>query len=139
MKCRGSSETCFPKVSRRSEPFSAVFGRSTSAAPVSSAAPKKKAFDRGGLVWPPRSNAADDRLGGGLGGLCLPSQKPGGLGTQWGAAPPSQKIRNKLRKKFEKFVKKKNSPLFFRFFNRKSCHWFQVCEFWCELHLSSIS
>ena len=31
-------------------------GRS-SAAPVSSASPKKKAFDRGGLVWPPRSNA----------------------------------------------------------------------------------
>ena len=26
---------------------------------------KKKAFDRGGPVWPPRSNAADDRLGGG--------------------------------------------------------------------------
>ena len=35
-KCRGSSETRFPKVSRRPEPFSAVFGRSTSAAPVSS-------------------------------------------------------------------------------------------------------
>ena len=35
-----------------------------SAAPVSPAAPKKKAFDRGGPVWPPRSNAADDRLGG---------------------------------------------------------------------------
>ena len=46
MKCRGSSETRFPKVSRRSEPFSAVFGRS-------SAAPKKKAFDRGGRVGPP--------------------------------------------------------------------------------------
>ena len=26
---------------------------------------EKKAFDRGGPVWPPRSNAADDRLGGG--------------------------------------------------------------------------
>ena len=25
---------------------------------------EKKAFDRGGPVWPPRSNAADDRLGG---------------------------------------------------------------------------
>ena len=35
-----------------------------SAVPVSSAAPKKKVFDRGGPVWPPRSNAADDRLGG---------------------------------------------------------------------------
>ena len=31
---------------------------------------EKKAFDRGGPVWPPRSNAADDRLGvGGLGGF----------------------------------------------------------------------
>ena len=40
-------------------------GRS-SAAPVSSAATKKKAFDRGGSVWPPRSNAKDDRLGGAL-------------------------------------------------------------------------
>ena len=33
MKCWESSETRFPKVSRRSEPFSAVFGRSTSARP----------------------------------------------------------------------------------------------------------
>ena len=50
-----------------------VVGRS-SAAPVSSAAPKKKSFDQGGPVWPPRSNAlffgavddtgaADDRPG----------------------------------------------------------------------------
>ena len=30
---------------------------------------EKKAFDRGGPVWPPRSNAADDRLG--VGGLSL--------------------------------------------------------------------
>ena len=45
---------------------------------------EKKAFDRGGPVWPPRSNAADDRLGGGLGGLCPPSQNSGGLG---GSAP----------------------------------------------------
>ena len=57
------SETGFPTVSRRSEPSSAVFGRS-SAAPVSSAAPNKKSFDRGGPVWPPRSNAADDLFGG---------------------------------------------------------------------------
>ena len=33
MKCWESSETRFPKVSRRSEPFSAVFERSTSARP----------------------------------------------------------------------------------------------------------
>ena len=58
-------------------------GRS-SAARVSSAAPKKKSFDRGGPVWPPRSNVTNDRLRGGLGGLCPPSQKPGGLG---GSAP----------------------------------------------------
>ena len=51
---------------------------------MSSAAPKKKSFDRGGPVWPPRSNVANDRLRGGLGGLCPPSQKPGGLG---GSAP----------------------------------------------------
>ena len=31
--------------------------RRSSTAPVSSAAPKKKSFDRGGPVWPPRSNA----------------------------------------------------------------------------------
>ena len=54
------------------------------AARVSSAAPKKKSFDRGGPVWPPRSNVTNDRLRGGLGGLCPPSQKPGGLG---GSAP----------------------------------------------------
>ena len=38
-------------------------GRS-SAAPVSSKAPKTKSFDRGGPVWPPRSNVANDGLGG---------------------------------------------------------------------------
>ena len=31
-------------------------------------APKKKTFDRGGPVWPPQSSAEDDRLGGGLEG-----------------------------------------------------------------------
>ena len=45
-------------------------------------------------VWPPRSNAADDRLGGGLGGLCPPSQKPGGLG---GSAPQP---KSKTKKNF---------------------------------------
>ena len=44
---------------------------------------EKKAFDRGGPVWPPRSNAADDRFGGGgLEGLCPPSQKTGGSAPQ---------------------------------------------------------
>ena len=90
MKCWESSETRFPKVSRRTEPFSAVFGRSTSAAPVSSVAPKKKSFDRGGPVWPPWSNATDDRLGGGSGGLCPPNQKSGGLG----GGTPQPKTKN---------------------------------------------
>ena len=48
-------------------------------------APKKKAFDRGGPGWPPRSNAKYDRLGGGLGGLC-PQPKTGGSGGQRPAA-----------------------------------------------------
>ena len=54
------------------------------AARVSSAVPKKKSFDRGGPVWPPRSNVTNDRLGVVLGGLCPPSQNLGGLG---GSAP----------------------------------------------------
>ena len=47
---------------------------------MSSAAPKNKSFDRGGPVWPPRSNAKDVRLSGGVGA------KNRGI---WGAAPPS--------------------------------------------------
>ena len=35
------------------------------AARVSSAAPKKKSFDRGGPVWPPQSNVTNNRLRGG--------------------------------------------------------------------------
>ena len=65
------------------------------AARVSSAAPKKKSFDRGGPVWPPRSNVTNDRLRGGLGGLCPPSQKPGGLG----GSAPQPKIFRKISKK----------------------------------------
>ena len=79
-------------------PIGAIFGRFRTVdvgAPVSSAAPKKKSFDRGGPVWPPRSNAADDRLGGGIWarGLCPPSKKLGVLG---GIAPQpkSKTIRN---------------------------------------------
>ena len=53
----------------------------------SSAAPKQKAFDRGGPVWPPRSNAKDGRSGGSPGGLCLRSQKSGGLA---GSGPPAK-------------------------------------------------
>ena len=43
-------------------------GRPGGARIVSSA--EKKSFDRGGLVWPPRSNVTNDRLMGGRGGLC---------------------------------------------------------------------
>ena len=65
-------------------PAGRLAGRSL-AAPVSSAAPKKKSFDWGGPVWPPWSkNAADDRLGVGLGGLCPPAKNRGVLG---GSAP----------------------------------------------------
>ena len=58
----------------------------------SAAAPKRKAFDQGGPVWPPRSNVTNDRLGGGLGGLCPPSQNPGGLG---GSAPQPKFFKKK--------------------------------------------
>ena len=86
-------------------------GRS-SAARVSSAAPKKKSFDRGGPVWPPRSNVTNDRLRGGLGGLCPPSQKPGGLG---GSAPQPKIFRN-ISKNFEKNPRDlyfTNAPLYY--------------------------
>ena len=53
---------------------------------VVSGAENKKALDRGGPVWPPRSNAADDRLGRGVwGGFALPAKNRG----VWGAAPHS--------------------------------------------------
>ena len=91
-----------------------VVGRS-SLAPMSSAAPKKKAFDRGGPVWPPRSNAKDDRMVpkkafdrggpvwspwsnakdnrlGGLGGPCPPQPKTGGSGGQH---PPTKTEKNR--------------------------------------------
>ena len=64
--------------------------RAVSGARVVSGA-EKKAFDRGGPVWPPRSNAADDRLGGGVWGGFAPPAKNRGV---WGAAPPSQKRKN---------------------------------------------
>ena len=82
-------------------------GRS-SAAPVSSTAPKKKSFDRGGPVWPPRSNVANDRLGGGLGGLCPPSQNSGGLG---GSAPqPKSKKKKNFFFIFRKVGLEKSVP-----------------------------
>ena len=77
----------------------------SSTAPVSSAAPKKKAFDRGGPVWPPRSNAADDRLGWGSGKALPPQPKTGGSGGQRPPAKISGEMdffRKFLENKFEK-------------------------------------
>ena len=54
---------------------------------MSSAAPKKKSFDRGGPVWPPRSNVTNDRLRGGSGGALPPQPKIGGSGGQ---RPPAK-------------------------------------------------
>ena len=49
-------------------------GRPGGARVVSGA--EKKSFDRGGPVWPPRSNVMDDRYGEGvLGRLCPPQPK----------------------------------------------------------------
>jgi hypothetical protein len=61
-------------------------GPTKTATPVSSAAPKRKSFDRGGPVWPPPSNAADDRLEDFWGAL-PPQPKPGGSGGQ---RPPAK-------------------------------------------------
>ena len=58
----------------------------------------EKSFDRGGPVWPPRSNVTNDRLKGDPGGDLSPTAKNRGV---WQAAPPSQN-----RKIFEKFPKK---------------------------------
>ena len=59
---------------------------------------RKKAFDRGGPVWPAQSNAADDRLGGGpVSGGALPLQPK--LWGSGGAAPPSQNRKLKTTKK----------------------------------------
>ena len=55
---------------------------------------EKKAFDRGGLVWPPRSNAKYDRLGVGVWGGFAPPAKNRGV---WGAAPPSQNRKNEKK------------------------------------------
>jgi len=57
------------------------------AVPVSSAVPKKKSLDRGGPVWPPGSNAADDRL---RGWVC--KAPPAKNRRVSGAARPSQKV-----------------------------------------------
>ena len=68
---------------------------------VSSVAPKKKSFDRGGPVWPPRSNVTNDRLRG-SGGAKSPWPKTGGSGGQ---RPPAktQNFSENFRKNSKKF------------------------------------
>ena len=70
----------------------------SSAARVSSAAPKKQSFDRGGPVWPPRSNVTNDRLTGGSGEALPPPAKNRGV---WEAAPlaKTEKPENKRTRK----------------------------------------
>ena len=74
----------------------------------------EKVFDRGGPVWPPRSNAKDDRLGEEFWGGKAPPAKNRRV---WGAALPSQK-RNVIKKPLlEKALSRKafNSMVFYRF------------------------
>ena len=89
-------------------PFGNCLFPDARAARVSSAAPKKKSFDRGGPVWPPRSNVTNDRLGEGSGGALPPQPKFGGSGGQrppakteffskifgfgWGRCPPHSPV-----------------------------------------------
>ena len=60
-------------------------------------AEKKKAFDRGGPVRPPRSNAADDHLRGWSGGALFPQPKTGRSGRQRPPAKILKKIAKKIR------------------------------------------
>ena len=53
---------------------------------------KKKKIDRGGPVWPPRSNAKDVRLGAFWGGKTHLSKKTGGSGGAAPQQPPSQNV-----------------------------------------------
>ena len=62
------------------------------AARVSSAAPKKKSFDRGGPVWPPRSNVTNDCLRGGSGGAKPPQTPPLTDIGRGGAAPRTPRV-----------------------------------------------
>ena len=71
----------------------------SSAAPVSSAAPNKKAFDRGGPVWPARSNAKYAVQGGESGKALPPQPKTGGSGGQ---RPPAKSQNFEISKNFEK-------------------------------------
>ena len=65
----------FKRVLEKSVP-QAMLARVVGGARVVSGA-KKKPFDRGGPVWPPRSNVRNDRLGvGRLGGQSPPRPPP---------------------------------------------------------------
>ena len=68
--------------------FGQAFGRTSGRTVVGGArvvsGADKKAFDRGGPVWPPRSNAAGDRL----------------RGVVWGGFASPAKIEKNSKKKF---------------------------------------
>ena len=55
-------------------------------------APTKKAFDQGGPVWPPRSNAMHSRSGGGFD----PPAKYRGISRLGGGAPQPRNEKNTL-------------------------------------------
>ena len=63
---------------------------------------RKKKIDRGGPVWPPRSNVTNDRFRGGSGGPLPPQPKTGG---SRGQRPPAKIFRKneKNRKIFDFF------------------------------------
>ena len=83
MKCWESSETRFPKVSRRSEPFSAVFGRSTSARPYRQRRRKKNHLIEAAPFG--RLDQCDERpFKGGSGEALAPQPKT------FGSAPPTK-------------------------------------------------
>ena len=54
---------------------------------------EKKGFDRGGPVWPPRSNVMNDRLGEGVVGGKATQPKTGGSGGS-ASQRPSAKTTN---------------------------------------------
>ena len=71
---------------------------------MSSAAPKKKKHltEAAPFQWPPRSNAADDRLEGRSGGALPPQLKTGGSGGQ---RPPAKNFEKKYENNSKKFGK----------------------------------
>ena len=106
--CSKCFSTHFSGLCLRRETFGRTSGRTSGRTVVSGdrvvSGAQKKAFDRGGPVWPPRPNAVDDRLRGGLGGLCSPSQKNGWSGEQ---RPPAKTDYFLKAKKIEKYQNRK--------------------------------